>query len=554
MMDAWVPSMNLRRKLPYAEWILGGIMFLLCVLLTVLQYRWTGEIARAEMVRLRGSLGEQARALTRAFDAEVTASTEQLLPPRSDFSTQPLEAVHIARFKAWKEGNPRPIFSRIGVAVAVGKEIQLSLFEQASGQLIRTNWPAEWLELRQNLADKITIGSPPFNDAHGMLIEFPIFGGTPDTRREHWVITELDSDYARRVWLPGLVAQYLNPEGRVINDARVKVGKSAPTFLYQTQTNASPPAQEFVSASFNQRARLSRTGPASPPGSGWVLEAWQRPGVLEAAVSRSRARNLGIAIVINVLMFATGVALLRQTRRSRQLAEQQMNFVANVSHELRTPLTVIRGAAHNLKRGVVHEPGQIAQYSSLILEHSDQLGEMLEQLLALAGTRKDQSAPLREPVRLAEILNEAVAATTHDTQIAQCEVRVELPPSLPTVTGDAAALRRVFQNLVTNAAKHGGQGHWIGITAARDEDSHPPMVEVQVADRGPGIPASEQENVFKPFFRGARAQTDQIRGAGLGLSLVKEIVEAHNGTVSLRSTNGSGATFIVRLPIARSIK
>ena len=532
--------------------MLGGIMFLLCALLTVLQYRWTGEMARAEMVRLRGSLGEQARGLTRAFDGEVTAACEQLLPPRSDFSTQSLEAAHVARFKTWKEGNPHPIFSRIAVAVAVGKELQLSLFNQTSGELVHSNWPAEWSELRENLADKISIGSPPFNDPRGVLIEFPIFGGTPNTRREHWVITELDVEYARRVWLPELVTQHLNPEGRVVNDARVTVAKSS-GIVYETQTNASPPSREFVSVSFNQRTRIPRTGPSAPRGS-WLLETWQRPGVLEAAVSRSRARNFGIAIIINLLMFATGTALLRQTGRSRQLAEQQMNFVANVSHELRTPLTVIRGAAHNLNRGVVQDRNQIEQYSSLILEHSDQLGEMVEQLLALAGARKNQSAPLREPIRLADVLNEAVAATSHDTQAAQCEVQVELPPSLPTVTGDAAALRRVFQNLLTNAAKHGGQGRWIGLTAARDEDSLPPMVEVQVADRGPGIPASEQGNIFKPFFRGARAQANQIRGAGLGLNVVKEIVEAHQGTVSIRSLNGSGATFVVRLPVSASLE
>src|SRR5262245_26624758 len=121
------------------------------------------------MIRLRGGLGEQARALTRAFDAEITADCEQLLPARNDFSTQTLEVAHIAKFKAWKEGNPRPIFSRIAVAVAVGKEIQLSLFDQASGQLVRTNWPAEWSELHENLADKITVGSPPFNDSRGVL-------------------------------------------------------------------------------------------------------------------------------------------------------------------------------------------------------------------------------------------------------------------------------------------------------------------------------------------------------------------------------------------------
>ena len=124
-------------------------------------------------------------------------------------------------------------------------------------------------------------------------------------------------------------------------------------------------------------------------------------------------------------------------------------------------------------------------------------------------------------------------------------------PALPPVTGDTAALRRVFQNLITNAAKHGSEGRWIGVTAALLNGTAPPVVEVRVADRGPGIPASEQAEVFEPFSRGAAAQAQQIRGSGLGLSVVRDIVEAHGGTVSVESDPGQGATLVVRLPVDR---
>jgi signal transduction histidine kinase len=243
------------------------------------------------------------------------------------------------------------------------------------------------------------------------------------------------------------------------------------------------------------------------------------------------------------------VALVLHTRRSRQLAEAQMNFVATVSHELRTPLTVIRGAGHNLLRGVVKEPGQIEDYSKLILQHAGQLNELVEQTLAMAGADKGRAASPRERVELASILNEAIAAVAEDTRVAQCEVRLELPPSLPSVSGDAAALRRVFQNLITNAARHGGDGRWIGVSAAPANGSPPPMVEVRVTDRGPGVPAAEQAEIFKPFFRGAAAQAKQIRGSGLGLSVVRHTVEAHGGSVSVESEAGRGATFVVRLPM-----
>ena len=155
---------------------------------------------------------------------------------------------------------------------------------------------------------------------------------------------------------------------------------------------------------------------------------------------------------------------------------------------------------------------------------------------------------------IAGVLREAVAATKQDTEAAHCEVQLELSPGLPRVIGEASALRRVFQNLITNAAKHGGQGGWIGISAASAEAGNPPMIEIKVADRGPGIPKAELPEIFKPFFRGAAAQAGQIRGSGLGLSLVREIVEAHGGTVSAESQFGHGAVFVVRLPAAETIK
>jgi signal transduction histidine kinase len=173
---------------------------------------------------------------------------------------------------------------------------------------------------------------------------------------------------------------------------------------------------------------------------------------------------------------------------------------------------------------------------------------MVEQILALAGAQKRWPAMSHQKLAPSEVLYEAVAATAQEAQNAYCAVHVELPPGLPPIVGDATALRRVFENLISNAAKHGGQGGWIGISGASHEDTVPPVVEIRIADRGRGIPPDEQAEIFRPFFRGSSAQTKQVRGSGLGLSLVREIVEAHGGRVYVDSENGKGTTFTVRLP------
>lgn len=545
--------MNVRSKQSFIEWGFIGFLFVLCVTLTSLQYYWTGEVSRAQETRLRAGLGEQARAITQAFDAELAESCLQLRPTASDLERRGREAAHIARLQEWKSGEPRPLFHRIAVVVPSRDGIELFGIDQKSEKLVPMAWPTEWATLKENLTLKHARGSPPFSDRTGALLEFPVFGareaGGPS--ESEWFLLELDLSYVRSVWLPELVRSHLILGDKPIYDVTITDGDSPGALLFASRTEATQNRETALAIRFHRQGRASENSRrhAGLEKGVWTLEARHRPGALEALVAASRWRNLAVAGLMNTLIMAAGLALVFYTRRSRELADSQMTFVATVSHELRTPLTVIRGAGHNLLHGIARERNQIEQYSQLIIQHADQLTEMVEQILSLAGTVKGLPASARHSVALAAVLSDAVAATAADTLAAGCEVHLDLPSSLPEVFADDAALRRVFQNLINNAAKHGGAGGWIGIRARWVNTSVPPMVEICVTDRGCGIPTHEWGDIFKPFFRGANAEEQQIRGSGLGLSLVKEIVEAHGGKVSVLNQPGGGVSFSVQLPI-----
>jgi signal transduction histidine kinase len=118
------------------------------------------------------------------------------------------------------------------------------------------------------------------------------------------------------------------------------------------------------------------------------------------------------------------------------------------------------------------------------------------------------------------------------------------------VIGDAAALRSVVQNLLANAVKYGGRDRWIGIKAELVRERRQAEVRIIISDHGPGIPADELPHIFEPFYRGADALSRQVHGNGLGLSLVKRIVTAHGGHVSVSTRPGSGSSFTIALPAA----
>jgi signal transduction histidine kinase len=257
---------------------------------------------------------------------------------------------------------------------------------------------------------------------------------------------------------------------------------------------------------------------------------------------------MAISVAILALLGVTTVLMLLSTRRAQRLARQQMDFVAAVSHELRTPLTAIRSAGQNLADGIIHEPDRVQSYGVLIEREGRRLTEMIGRVLTFAGIRSGRQIYRLESTDVATIVRASLKDSSWVLEENGFEVVTEIAGDLPRVKGDAAALRQVVISLIDNAVKYAAAGRWLGIRVGCEPEEGGGQVWISISDHGPGIPKKDLPLIFEPFHRGTDAVESTIPGSGLGLAVVRSVVEAHGGSVDVTSTSGVGATFTVRLP------
>jgi signal transduction histidine kinase len=246
------------------------------------------------------------------------------------------------------------------------------------------------------------------------------------------------------------------------------------------------------------------------------------------------------------LMMAASYGLYRITMRELLLARQQSDFVAAVSHEFRTPLTSMRHLLDLLvSRGVTDE-NRKAEYYGLLAGETDRLQRMVETLLSFGRIDAAAHVWTREPLDIGAVVGSVadMFAREHRSR----SLVKDVDAGLPAVRGDGEALERALWNLLENAAKYSTDGSPIRVFAHREDAA----VVIGVEDHGMGIPLSERHRVFQKFVRGQEAKRAGIRGVGVGLALVKRIVEAHGGRVRLASEVGAGSTFTLVLPAVSS--
>jgi PAS domain S-box-containing protein len=239
-----------------------------------------------------------------------------------------------------------------------------------------------------------------------------------------------------------------------------------------------------------------------------------------------------------------------QNERLRKLDRMKDEFIALVSHELRTPLTSICGYLELLLQDEVMGdlPADRHNWLEVIDRNAERLLRLVEDLLLTAQASAGSLALDKAELDVAAVVDQAVEAGTPVAAARGITLASTTEP-LPLANGDRLRIGQVVDNLISNALKFTPPGGSVEVRTYR----HNGAVRIEVADTGMGVPEAEQDHLFERFFRTARAQEEAIPGVGLGLSIAKAIVEAHDGRISMRSAEGVGTTFCVDLPVATPV-
>jgi signal transduction histidine kinase len=557
------------------------------LVLAVLQFRWIGQLSDAERERMERNVIVAASQFQETFDSQLRRAFQELTMPPGILRSGSWDRYALERYDQWISNAAHPqLIANIFLVSASPDRLGVELRQWNVGQrtFAEVEWPAALEAWRPDFEEDLrefNAGRPVDRRARyrsdsllvasirSLNLSPGAAGAAPQTLQPvfGFTILELDLAYVHDRILPELTSRHFTHSDADSYLVSVVTADDERRVIYQSDPSAPlDPAHTAATQTLFFGSSDPRFGPPRPgrddgPGGGpsrrvaddssrWQLLAQHRMGSLDAAVGGARSRNLATSFGV-LLLLTLSIGLLTVTsRRAQRLAQQQMEFVAGVSHELRTPVAVIKSAAENLSQGVVGNSERVKRYGLMIEGEARRLAEMVERVLQYAGIESGLGYGAKVPLAPVDIINGAVDSARPMLGPESVQVHREIPDVLPLVVGDEPALRSAIQNLVANAVKYGGPDRWVGIRVEHVKESRRSEVRITVSDHGSGIPQEELPHIFEPFYRGGDALARQIHGNGLGLSLVKRIVAAHEGRVSVTTRAGAGSSFTIALPAA----
>jgi len=273
------------------------------------------------------------------------------------------------------------------------------------------------------------------------------------------------------------------------------------------------------------------------------------PGTTLAAMGQHFVRTSFLILgVISVLLTGGIILTHRNISREMALARLKSDFVSNVSHELRTPLSLIRLYAETLEMGRLKSADKYQEYYGIIRKESERLTALINNILDFSRIEAGRKEYDFRQTDMRELVRNTLESYRYQIEQSGFAFEEKIAEDVPPISVDREAMARSLLNLVNNALKYSQDQKYIGVNLFRDNGS----VKLEVVDHGIGIPQGEQQKIFDKFYRVGDPLVHNTKGSGLGLSLVRHIVQAHGGEVVVDSVPGRGSKFTINLPVVRT--
>jgi signal transduction histidine kinase len=349
-------------------------------------------------------------------------------------------------------------------------------------------------------------------------------------------LVSFDNDYLRQNFLPAVMKDVLTSKNGVL-----MAGANPPVMMIHPSKDPTP----WVASATWDGAK-----PEAERNFQWLFQGltlaikWQ--GVTVADMGSRFARNNYIILGALSAFLIGGIWLTyRNISREMNLARLKSDFVANVSHELRTPLALIRLYAETLELGRLSSKEKYQEYFRIIREESERLTALINNILDFSRIDAGRKEYEFQETNLAELVHSTLDSYRFQIQQNGFGFEENISPDIPPVRVDREAIARSLLNLVNNALKYSKDQKFIGVSLYRVNGS----VNLEVQDRGIGIAANEHEKIFEKFYRCGDPLVHNVKGSGLGLSLVRHIARAHGGDVLVESAPDKGSKFTIALPL-----
>jgi signal transduction histidine kinase len=332
-----------------------------------------------------------------------------------------------------------------------------------------------------------------------------------------------------------LIAGTINAVGGVSHTSfmTITVSDENGRILY---SNGSPQNTDLLETNFDR------------PLSSWKARVGLKDTNLDELARNGFLHSAGATVLV-LLVLLGGIALtVRATDREARLAQAKSDFVANVSHELKTPLSLLSLFSEILELGRVKNEEKKIEYYRIMRHESLRLNKIIDNILDFSKIEAGRKTYNFEEGDVGEVIEKVLSSYRYQIVNSGFDIQTTMQPDLPPVLIDREAMSQAISNLVDNAIKYSRDVKQLSITTKTSGTD----LSIEMADRGIGIPRAEQAKVFEKFYRVGNGLVHDVKGSGLGLSLVKHIIEAHKGTISVESDVGKGTRFTIRLPLASS--